>query len=226
MNNRYQKGTTPKGASRKSAASAKPKRPAGEKPKLRETTKKAATKKGDNGSWLREMPDTPEYKKYRRWWWYSLGISVVFLAISLPLSMKSDSFRQTLGLSSDAGKQLGLWLSWVALAFVAFSWWLDFKKIRPIVKDGDKASDAKAAKTEKVDKKVESDKKEELKAIDEPKKQEEPKKEKAEPKKKAAPKKKKEEPQKKEKPKKEKESKEIDELIEDLKDESEDGKDD
>jgi flagellar biosynthesis/type III secretory pathway M-ring protein FliF/YscJ len=103
------------------------------------------------------MPDTPEYKKYRRLWWYSLGISVVLLALSLLLGVRS--IRDSLGLSFEAAQTPIMILSWVALAFVAFSWWLDFKKIRPLVKQGGKSPSGRAEKAEKKSKAKESEEK-------------------------------------------------------------------
>jgi len=68
-NNRYQKGTKPKGVTRKSAASAKPKRAPGRHsktpPKKKSWRERLAAGPGSKDSILRAMPDTPEYKKYR-----------------------------------------------------------------------------------------------------------------------------------------------------------------
>ena len=151
-NNRYQKGTTPKGSTRKSAASAKPKRSVGESSKSKKTAAKGA-KNTNKGSWSSGLPDTPEYKKYRRLWWYSLGISFVLLTATLLLTFV-PSVGNTLGLSSVVKKTMIDVFTYVAIAFVALSWYLDLKKIRPIVKRFDGKSSTKVPKPDKADKKA------------------------------------------------------------------------
>jgi hypothetical protein len=134
MNNRYQKGTKPAGATRKSASSVKPKAP---RKKAAPTKKKTwrerlsgagagASKPKTDRSYLTVVPETPEYKALRKRWWICLGIAIVLLVASLVL----QKIQATVSLA----------LSWAALAFVAYSWWLDFKKIRPLIKEAQNAA--------------------------------------------------------------------------------------
>lgn len=122
LNNRYKKGQEPKGQTRKSAASAKPARknatPAPAK-------KKASVKEQYNST----MPDTPEFKRLRSLWWKILGIAVVMLVISLVLTTK-----KVIPMVGTTGRFVSLALSWIALGLVAFAWWIDLKKVRPMVK--------------------------------------------------------------------------------------------
>lgn len=122
LNDRYKKGLEPKGTTRKSAASAKP---------VRKDAKPAAAPKKTSvrEQYAATMPDTPEFKRMRGWWWKVLGIAVVLLVISLVLTMKK--FAPIVG---RTGELVSLILSWVALALVGFAWWLDLRKVRPMVR--------------------------------------------------------------------------------------------
>ena len=122
LNNRYKKGQEPKGQTRKSAASAKPARknatPA--KPKQKASVKE---------QYSQSMPDTPEFKRLRGLWWKVLGVAVVMLVGSLILT--TQKVAPSVGAT---GKMISLALSWIALGLVAFAWWVDLKKVRPMVK--------------------------------------------------------------------------------------------
>jgi len=130
MNNRYQKGTTPKGAARKSAASAKPKRATGEAVKSRADYKKKNKKKN---SFLREMPTSPEYKHQRKTWWNCLGASFILLILSLVLTSTHQVYS-AIRLSTEQAQQVGLAMTAMAMVFVVTAWYVDIKKIRPLVR--------------------------------------------------------------------------------------------
>jgi len=158
MNNRYQKGTTPKGVARKSAASAKPKRAAGDGPissadakKGRRGRAKAAAasngqKKGN--TFLREMPDTPEYKQQRRIWWYCLGAAFILLIASLAIGQ--EFVYSALGLSAaTATTSIGFPMTIMAMFLVGLAWYIDLRKIRPMMKEFEAAKAGKKAKADK-----------------------------------------------------------------------------
>lgn len=135
MNARYQKGTEPKGQTRRSAASAKPKRDLGVTP----GGKKSATSAGRAAnstakSSIREryaasIPADPTYKTYRRLWWTALGIALVTLVISLAMSM--DPLLDMVG---STGATIAAALSYGALGLIAYAWYIDLRKIRPMMK--------------------------------------------------------------------------------------------
>lgn len=153
LNDRYKKGQEPKGMTRKSAASAKPARRNAEPVKKKSST--PAAKKSFREQMNEGLPDTPEYKKLRRAWWAILGVAVVMLIASLVLTTKK--FKPIVG---QTGQVVSLILSWVALLLVAIAWWVDLKKVRPLMRawsagvsvDELKAADAaeKAARKEKA----------------------------------------------------------------------------
>lgn len=122
LNNRYKKGQEPKGQTRKSAASAKPAR-------KNATPAKAKQKASVKEQYAQSMPDTPEFKRLRGLWWKVLGVAVVLLVGSLILTTKSVVPKV-----GTTGKMISLALSWIALGLVAFAWWVDLKKVRPMVK--------------------------------------------------------------------------------------------
>lgn len=122
LNNRYKKGQEPKGQTRKSAASAKPAR-------KNATPASAQKKKSVKQQYAATMPDSPEFKRLRSLWWKILGIAVVMLVASLVLTTKKVA--PSVG---TTGRIISLALSWIALGLVAFAWWVDLKKVRPMVK--------------------------------------------------------------------------------------------
>ena len=167
MNNRYQKGTTPKGAARKSAASAKPKRSAGETAKSGPIKKKQNKKKN---TFLREMPTSAEYKHQRKTWWNCLGASFILLILSLVLTSTPQVYS-AIRLTTDQAQHVGLVMTAMAMVFVVTAWYIDLKKIRPMVrafeaektagkKDKKESAEAKDAEDKKSDdKKSKDDKK-------------------------------------------------------------------
>jgi len=155
MNNRYQKGTEPKGVARKSAARAKPKRAAGEQNSSASSSGRAANKKSTatakkGSSFLREMPSTPEYKQQRKIWWYCLGASFTLLLVSLALGV--EQVYSFIGLGAEQASTVGLTLTWTAMLLVGAAWYLDFKKIRPLVRAFEAEKAGKKNKASKDDK--------------------------------------------------------------------------
>ncbi|MCL2025040.1 MAG: hypothetical protein FWG78_04625 [Coriobacteriia bacterium] len=123
-NERYQKDTKPSGSTKRSAASAKPKRDAEES---KPTSRRNATKRAHYS-----VPDTPEYRQARKRWWMLLGSAVVVLIVSL--AMTGTQLATFLPISEEAVRYTSLGLSWVALGLIGASWWLDLKRIRPMIK--------------------------------------------------------------------------------------------
>ncbi len=153
MNKRYQKGSEPTGSTRRSAASAKPKREAGEltkpktpakKPSLRErmnarakgtplasTAAKASRPAKSSSSKSNERIPfvmTPEIKKLRRIWWIMLLIGAVLLVAVLIYNYgKLIPITQTNSI-------IAVVFEAIALVLVILCWILDLKKIRPLMK--------------------------------------------------------------------------------------------
>lgn len=115
MNERYQKNTAPAGKTRKSAASAKPKRSGGTG-----TSSKPVAKK-ERPSAILPNPDTAEFRYWRRIWWVTLIASAVFTFGSLGI-------RQWMGQQLVANVMLfvGYALIFGALAID----WLKIRKLR------------------------------------------------------------------------------------------------
>lgn len=131
MNPRYQKGTGPKGQTRRSAASAKPKRD------LAESTGASRPKSGSSKSkpsvkerYAATVPANPLYKTYRRVWWGALGVALLSLVVSLAMS-----FEPLLSWGGETGATVAASLSYGALGLIAYSWYIDLRKIRPIMKE-------------------------------------------------------------------------------------------
>lgn len=152
MNDRYQDGG-PTGTSRKSAASAKPARPAAdsvyekkkpttpqEKRKAQKAAQRAAEEKqraeekkareeGRDPVKLRtqSMNLNPEYRYWRKWWWGLLVAAIVFTILSWVLQYSFTSVN-------EAGETVASPLSYVTLvlAYVSIiaAFVVDFKKIR------------------------------------------------------------------------------------------------
>ena len=145
MNNRYQKGTTPKGVSRKSAASAKPKRAVGEQASSSGKSRADYKKKGrqakgqaadsSKSSFLRETPDSLEFKQNRKVWWYCLGASFVLLIVSLALGL--EQVREFLNLEPSLAQSISVPMTFAAMLMVAYAWYIDLKKIRPMQREFD-----------------------------------------------------------------------------------------
>jgi hypothetical protein len=151
-NERYQKHTEPKGQTRKSAAAAKPKRDGNVPRKSNTATTKGRVRprpKAPVRSTYNE-PDTPEYKKWRRVWWWSLGAGVAFVTASLLLQYVVHAEGVLRGVS------VALIAASYAALIVAF--FVDYRKLRPLRKDFiDSAKTGKAAKGGKSAKAASSD---------------------------------------------------------------------
>ncbi|HET6351047.1 MAG TPA: hypothetical protein VFG89_02805 [Coriobacteriia bacterium] len=116
MNERYQKNTAPSGKTRKSAASAKPKR-GGSAPAAKSPAKKARPAP------VLVNPPTPEFKRLRKIWW-------VLLITSAVITFGSWGARAYLHSELLANIALG-----VGYAFIGGALWLDMTKIRKMRND-------------------------------------------------------------------------------------------
>ncbi len=129
MNDRYQ-GEPPKGQTKKSASSMKPKTKAASSVYVRSAEKTPKEKKEIRKQQRARQaeldrkyynPPTEEYKKLRRLWWIFLGLAIVLTA----LGMFVPQF-----LPNVPGIQ---WICIVpAYAFIILALWLDFSKIRKV----------------------------------------------------------------------------------------------
>jgi hypothetical protein len=121
-NERYQKFTEPKGQTRKSAAAAKPVRKEGSGAAAKAKPKPKAEQPG--GKFYE--PDTPEYKFWRRVWWYCLGIGLAFVGVSfyLQYAMKGVSWSRQAGLVTLA----------ICYALIIGAFFVDYRKLRPMRK--------------------------------------------------------------------------------------------
>ena len=141
-NERYQKYTGPKGQTRKSAAAAKPSRKSADKSKSAPAKAKAKPKRPAGNSRFYE-PDTPEYRRWRRLWWWSLGIGFLFVAISFAIQylspFKDQPWSHTAGFII-----LGLAYGGIIVAL-----FIDWRKMRPLRQagPGGKAPERQADKT-------------------------------------------------------------------------------
>jgi hypothetical protein len=115
MNERYQKHTAPSGTTRRSAASAKPKRT---------TDGSAPSTKGKGGASARQRvplhPPTEEYRKLRRIWWVFLGGAIVLSTVAWVL------WRQPID------KTIGTAVLIAGYVCIGAAIWLDFTKMRPL----------------------------------------------------------------------------------------------
>lgn len=136
LNPRYQRDTEPAGKTRRSASSAKPKREAGQqsapsgkpagkpdRPSLREA--------------MRDVPSTPEMKRWQRLWWVCMGAAVAMLVLTLVVPVFKTNTR------------LGFGALLIYAAFLGGGLYIQLVKIKPL---RDKAiADAKAGKNKKKD---------------------------------------------------------------------------
>jgi hypothetical protein len=118
-NERYQKHTEPKGQTRKSAAAAKPKRGGNAAAKAKASTKPKMPARGSYSE-----PDTPEYKKWRRVWWWSLGAGVLFVTASLVLQYVLHA--------EGALRSVSIALIIASYAALIVAFFVDFRKLRPL----------------------------------------------------------------------------------------------
>lgn len=135
-NPRYQKGGDV-GKTRRSAASAKPKRAAGDA--SADSSKKSKKKRG---GFFKSFPMTPEYRRWRKMWAGMLGAAIVFSAL--------------------AWWQQGTGPGAVALAFayacIFTALYIDFFRLRRLRKAAIEEDKAGKSGSKKADKDVEADK--------------------------------------------------------------------
>ncbi len=114
-NPRYQKHTKPEGKTRRSAASAKPKRSVGA------TASASSSKSGSRSASARSqyaVPMTPEYRKWRNVWWGALGISA---ACAIGYLLARRYFNPAIG--------LGVLVA--CYVFLGIAFYVDWRKVRP-----------------------------------------------------------------------------------------------
>ena len=129
MHARYQKDGTPKGQTRKSAASAKPSRTGTSSSTKRSSSgKSSGAKASARDRYIEMTPAYPEYKQLRRLWWWALGIATFSLLVSLSFSIKSVQ-----AFVGDSALSIANGLSFGALGLIAFSWYIDLRKVRPLL---------------------------------------------------------------------------------------------
>ena len=140
MNARYQKNTEPKGQTRKSAAAAKPSRKqAGSSSSKSDSS---AKRKRPAGKTFWE-PDTPEYRNYRRIWWWSLGIGFLVLAASFATRWVPAIHNQPW--SAILGFVL-LGLAYAAILVAVIVDWVKMRPLRTAGPDGKPPTKTQAAK--------------------------------------------------------------------------------
>ncbi|NTW28133.1 MAG: hypothetical protein HGA39_02060 [Coriobacteriia bacterium] len=142
MNSRYQKNQEPPGQTRKSAASAKPKRAMG----VSSASTTAAKDKGkaeSKGALFRATPTTPEYRALRKRW-------IILLVVAVVSIVAAALAQATL---ADWAYTSQVWMATTGLAYAAlfYALYLDFFKMRPLRKAAEKA--AKESKHSKKDSK-------------------------------------------------------------------------
>lgn len=129
MNERYQ-SERPKGQTKKSASSMKPKtkaassvyvKPAGRTPQEKKALQKAQRAKQAELDRMYYNPPTEQYKKLRRIWWVLLISAIVLTVLGMLLpNVLSDN----------------IWATWVciipAYGCIIGALWLDFSKIRKV----------------------------------------------------------------------------------------------
>ena len=121
-NARYQKYQEPVGQTRKSAASAKPKRSAGGSA----TTTKPKNKKAASAAGRRAImvnPTTPEFKKLRRTWWILLTVGLVLTTVSWAVGAY---------VLAPWAKQASYVILGLAYAAIFYALFLDWNKMRPM----------------------------------------------------------------------------------------------
>jgi hypothetical protein len=119
-NERYQKHTSPKGQTRKSAAAAKPTRKEGSATSSSAKSKSKSSATSASGRY--SEPDTPEYKYWRRLWWISLLVGLIFVAISFYLQyyLKGYSWSRTAGIVTIT----------ISYAAIIAAFFIDYRKLR------------------------------------------------------------------------------------------------
>ena len=125
-NARYQKFQEPAGQTRKSAASAKPKRSSSTTPtKSAKSSAKSSAKKSVKRGPIAVEPATAEFKAVRRTWWILLGVALVLTTASWAIR----AYVQTSWSAQVATGVLGL-----AYGSIFYALFLDWTKMRPMRK--------------------------------------------------------------------------------------------
>jgi len=119
-NERYQKSTAPAGKTRRSAASAKPKRSGESDSAPVKSTGSAKSKPGPTRAGFSAHPPTDEYRKIRRVWWVFMGTAVVLSTASWWI------WRQ------PVDRNIGTAVLALAYASIGVAIWIDWTKMRPM----------------------------------------------------------------------------------------------
>ena len=114
-NARYQKYTKPEGKTRRSAASAKPKRDVGKT--VADSGKSSSTKGSGRSSYA--VPMTPEYRKWRNVWWGMLGGSAGCALLYLAVAKQPV----------PSGAKFGILIA--CYIFLGIGMYVDWRKVRP-----------------------------------------------------------------------------------------------
>ncbi|HSK46587.1 MAG TPA: hypothetical protein VLA05_01115 [Coriobacteriia bacterium] len=124
QNERYQKNTAPAGKTRRSSASAKPKREAEQTGSSAPKKKPAAARQP-----LVINPPTEEFRRWRRIWWMLLLGSVVFTFASLAVRqwLGQPQIANILLFIGYAGIFAALYLDWTKLRRMRKEW-MDLQK--------------------------------------------------------------------------------------------------
>lgn len=139
MNERYQKNTAPSGKTRRSAASAKPKRDAAESGASAKA--KAKAKAAPARTPLVINPPTPEFKFWRRTWWMLLVASFVFTLGSVAVRswLEQPVVATVLLVVGYAGIFAALYLDWFKLRRLRKDW-MDLQKSGKVAKTAEQDS--------------------------------------------------------------------------------------
>lgn len=130
LNERYQKNTAPAGKTRKSAAAAKPKRDAGTAASSKSSSKARTSRPNE--------PQTPEYKRIRKLWWWLLGSSMIVTLLSLAIQNWTPYDRV-------ARVMLG-----IGYTLIFYAIYLDWTKIRRMRKEWVQAGRPTAVQAQKA----------------------------------------------------------------------------
>jgi hypothetical protein len=117
-NARYQKYTKPEGKTRRSAASAKPKRDSGKTAAVSKSSSKSAAAQRKV-----VVPTSPEYRKWRNIWWACLGVGFA-------LALVSGIAFLVLPQGTVARPVLN-GILFVCYGFLIASMFIDYKRVRP-----------------------------------------------------------------------------------------------
>lgn len=142
MNERYQKNTAPSGKTRRSAASAKPKRDSAPGSSSSSAKKPEAKRQP-----LVINPPTEEFRRWRRIWWMLLGGSLVFTFGSLAV-------HQWLGRTGTPGTigSVLLGLGYVGIFAALYLDWTKLRRLRREWMELQKSGKVKVVETKSAEK--------------------------------------------------------------------------